>query len=316
MKFKVTKNTNDTNKELSNDNGNDNKTNEELKIPDDPLFFENSIDVPFLSLSENNFFSNTFLSSHDNLGEYMAERVIQNNNLNNKGINDETSKDILATNNKEIKPNNNLFKVYKKKEHTKYNRDNITDKVIRNSFNNIIEPCNEEITKMKNCNFFVFNDKLFKKINNIIVFFPKIKLEKMFKLKIKNILCDDISKNKNLIKKEIPEKYMKKKNDKNLNNKMLIKKIEEIKENIEEIKDETIKKCILILNEILNTSLYDMYKIYLTNDKRYESFKTIIDDMISLDKNGEDKNYLEKYENVAQSLLIKIDDKEEYKILY
>ena len=89
---------------------------------------------------------------------------------------------------------------------------------------------------------------------------------------------------------------------------IIITKIEELKEKIDEIKDENIKKSILKLNEIINKPVYDMYKIYITNDNRYENFNTLMDDIISLEKNGEDGKYLEKYENIAKSLIKNIDE--------
>ena len=104
------------------------------------------------------------------------------------------------------------------------------------------------------------------------------------------------------------EKFKEKKKENNKKNKILIKNIKEHKNKIEEIKDEEIKKSILNLNEIIDKSLYDMYKIYITNDKKYANFRTLIDDMIILENNGQDKKYVEKYENVAKSLLENINE--------
>ena len=93
-----------------------------------------------------------------------------------------------------------------------------------------------------------------------------------------------------------------------MNNKKLIKNIEEEKKRINEIKDEEIKKSILIINEIMNKPLYDISISYLPNDKKYENFKTLVDDIIELEKEGEDEKYLKRYEDVAKSLLNKIDE--------
>ena len=69
-----------------------------------------------------------------------------------------------------------------------------------------------------------------------------------------------------------------------------------------------LEKRIIYINEIMDKPLYDMYKIYLLNDKRYESFNTLIDDMIKLEKNDEDEKYIKRYEDVAKSLLNEIDE--------
>ena len=213
--------------------------------------------------------------------------------------------------NKKPKPNGNknLFYVYSKKEHNKYNRDNLIDKILRNFLNNIYEACNCEILKMKKRNSYFSKYKLFAKITSILVFVKKLKIEEIFKLKTKNIFySDDILEIFNLNKKNFKEKYIEKKKENNKNNKKLIKNIEEEKNRINEIKDEEIKKSILIINEIMNKPLYDISISYLPNDKKYENFKTLVDDIIELEKEGEDEKYLKRYEDVAKSLLNKIDE--------
>ena len=37
-----------------------------------------------------------------------------------------------------------------------------------------------------------------------------------------------------------------------------------------------------------------MYKIHITNDKKYENFRTLIDDIIALENNGGIKNIFGK----------------------
>ena len=119
---------------------------------------------------------NNFLYFKDeNLGDYMADKVINNNKIdkNESSSNDVINPDLnirlkklegnenLNGNNsynlKKIneisknKMNNsygNLFNVYQKKRHTKYNRDNLIDKIIRSFLNNIYYPCVEEIDKI------------------------------------------------------------------------------------------------------------------------------------------------------------------------
>ena len=307
---------------------------EEDNLSDNSSHFLGGNDKSTFNNSEmgNIFFMNfddSFNPYNKNLGEYMGEKIINNNKTdnnelnkkeninNNNNITTKIEKDIkyneLNKNNdikpnKIIKPNNNLFKVYPKKQHTKYNRDNLIDKIIRCFLNNIYPYLNEEIIKIKNRNKSLFsNNKIFEKITSIVIFFKKLNLENLLKLRAEDILyTDDIGKKFN--KKEMTEKFKEKKKENNKKNKILIKNIKEHKNKIEEIKDEEIKKSILNLNEIIDKSLYDMYKIYITNDKKYANFRTLIDDMIILENNGQDKKYVERYENVAKSLLENINE--------
>lgn len=279
---------------------------------------------------------NNFLYFKDeNLGDYMADKVINNNKIdkNESSSNDVINPDLnirlkklegnenLNGNNsynlKKIneisknKMNNsygNLFNVYQKKRHTKYNRDNLIDKIIRSFLNNIYYPYIEEIDKIKKYNKLFLKNMFLKKMTNALAFFPKIKIDDLLKLKTKNIFFVDEFEKFNFSKKKSSEKSKLKKIESNKTNKIIMKKITEEKEKIGEIKDDEVKKSILNINEIMNKSLNEMYEIYLTNDKRYESFKTIIDDIIVLEKEGEDQKYLSKYENVAKSLLDKIEE--------
>ena len=229
------------------------------------------------------------------------ENLNGNNSYNLKKIN-EISK------NKMNNSYGNLFNVYQKKRHTKYNRDNLIDKIIRSFLNNIYYPYIEEIDKIKKYNKLFLKNMFLKKMTNALTFFPKIKLDDLLKLKTKNIFFVDEFEKFNFSKKKSSEKSKLKKIESNKTNKIIMKKIIEEKEKIGEIKDDEVKKSILNINEIMNKSLNEMYEIYLTNDKRYESFKTIIDDIIVLEKEGEDQKYLSKYENVAKSLLDKIEE--------
>ena len=107
-------------------------------------------------------------------------------------------------------------------------------------------------------------------------------------------------------KKELTEKYKSKKKENNYNNKILFKEIKEMK--MDEIKDEEVKKRIININEVMDKPLYELHEIYSSNDKRYENFNTLVDDMIKLEKNGEDEKYIKRYEDVAKSLLNEIDE--------
>ena len=275
--------------------GNNKFISEEETISNQSFLFKDRNDS-FLSFNDS--FLPSFPNNHDNsfslkygyLGEFMADKVIINNkpcsneiSLNeNKSLNSNDKKekpmpDLLFNkdNNEKDKNkikninNNNLFKVYHKKENNKYNRDNIIDKIIRSFLNNIYMPIDNEIYKIKKRNESLFKNKIFAKLTSILVFFQKFKLNNLFKLKTKEIFySDEILKLFN--KKELTEKYKNKKKENNYKNKILIKEIKEKK--LDEIKDEEVKKRIMNINEIMDKPLYDMYKIYLLNDKRYESF--------------------------------------------
>ena len=252
-------------------------------------------------------------SSKDNFGEYMADKVINNNKKESIESSEKKieSEVVVKNNSKENnKKPNNLFNVnvYTKKESRKYHRDNILDKIQRNFLNNIYFPYNEEIAKIRNCNSSFFKNRIFEKITSVLVFFNKMKFVKLLKLKTKEIFYSDEIGNNFNTKKELTEKFKEKKKVNNNKNKLLIKEIKEKIENIDEIKDENIKTRILNLNEVMEKPLSDMYKVYASNDNKYESFKTLVDDMIELEKDGEDEKYVKKYENVAKSLLNEIEE--------
>ena len=287
--------------------------NLENDILDLTIFGENN---SISSFNDNLLITSTYKnqdldSKNDNLGNYLAEKVINANKAQINEINSDIKSNVKPNDDENInKKNKNLFNVYKKKEHTKYNRDNLKDKIIRCFLNNIIFLVNYEITKIKNLNNSFFNNKFIEKITSISIFFQKIKIEELFKLKTKNIFyTDEILKIFKLNKKELTEKYKQKKKENNKNNKIIIKKIEEEKENIQNIKNEIIKKSILNLSEIMDKTLYEMYIFYLTNDNHFEGFKTIIDDKIKLEKEGENEKYLGSSDDVAKSLINNIDEK-------
>ena len=305
---------------------------EKETISNQPFFFNERNDS-FLSFNDSplpsfsKYSDNSFYLIDGCFGEFIADKAINNNKIcsneislnENKNLNSNEKKkesDLLDNKekdkNKEKKINNssekkyscnNLFKVYPKKEHNKYNRDNIIDKIIRNFINNIYFSANNEINIIKERNKSLFKNKIFAKITSILVFFQKFKLENLFKLKTKNIFySDEILKLFN--KKELTEKYKSKKKENNYNNKILFKEIKEMK--MDEIKDEEVKKRIIKINEVMDKPLYEMSEMYVSNDKRYENFNTLVDDMIKLEKNGEDEKYIKRYENVAKSLLNEI----------
>ena len=292
--------------------------NLENDILDLTIFGENN---SISSFNDNLLITSTYKnqdldSKNDNLGNYLAEKVINANKAQINEINSDIKSNVKPNDDENInKKNKNLFNVYRKKEHTKYNRDNLKDKIIRCFLNNIIFLVNYEITKIKNLNNSFFNNKFIEKITSISIFFQKIKIEELFKLKTKNIFyTDEILKIFKLNKKELTEKYKQKKKENNKNNKIIIKKIEEEKENIQNIKNEIIKKSILNLSEIMDKTLYEMYIFYLTNDNHFEGFKTIIDDKIKLEKEGENEKYLGNSDDVAKSLINNIDEKLDDKI--
>ena len=294
--------------------------NLENDILDLTIFGENN---SISSFNDNLLITSTYKnqdldSKNDNLGNYLAEKVINANKAQINEINSDIKSNVKPNDDENInKKNKNLFNVYKKKEHTKYNRDNLKDKIIRCFLNNIIFLVNYEITKIKNLNNSFFNNKFIEKITSISIFFQKIKIEELFKLKTKNIFyTDEILKIFKLNKKELTEKYKQKKKENNKNNKIIIKKIEEEKENIQNIKNEIIKKSILNLSEIMDKTLYEMYIFYLTNDNHFEGFKTIIDDKIKLEKEGENEKYLGSSDDVAKSLINNIDEKLDDKIQF
>ena len=252
-------------------------------------------------------------SSKENSGEYMADKVINNNKKESIESNEKKSDnevDIKNNSKESNKKPSNLFNVnaYTKKDSRKYYRDNILDKIQRNFLNNIYLPYNDEIAKIRNCNSSFFKNNLFEKITSVLVFFNKMKFVKLLKLKTKEIFYSDEIGNNFNTKKELTEKFKEKKKVNNHKNKLLIKEIKEKVENIDEIKDENIKTRILNLNEVMEKPLSDMYKVYANNDNKYESFKTLVDDMIELEKDGEDEKYVKKYENVANSLLNEIEE--------
>ena len=294
--------------------------NLENDILDLTIFGENN---SISSFNDNLLITSTYKnqdldSKNDNLGNYLAEKVINANKAQINEINSDIKSNVKPNDDENInKKNKNLFNVYRKKEHTKYNRDNLKDKIIRCFLNNIIFLVNYEITKIKNLNNSFFNNKFIEKITSISIFFQKIKIEELFKLKTKNIFyTDEILKIFKLNKKELTEKYKQKKKENNKNNKIIIKKIEEEKENIQNIKNEIIKKSILNLSEIMDKTLYEMYIFYLTNDNHFEGFKTIIDDKIKLEKEGENEKYLGNSDDVAKSLINNIDEKLDDKIQF
>ena len=171
--------------------------------------FENGIEIlfPFQDRLFNspypNNLDNSFSLNFENLSESKAEKVINLYKSNKKeatvnekvysNLNDKKErintvnikeknkemkkKEISENNNKNSKENKNLFKVYPKKEHNKYNRDNLIDKIIRNFLNNIYEACNYEILKMKKRDSYFSKYKLFAKITSILVFIKKLKIE-------------------------------------------------------------------------------------------------------------------------------------------
>jgi len=294
--------------------------NLENDILDLTIFGENN---SISSFNDNLLITSTYKNQdldlkNDNLGNYLAEKVINANKAQINEINSDIKSNVKPNDDENInKKNKNLFNVYRKKEHTKYNRDNLKDKIIRCFLNNIIFLVNYEITKIKNLNNSFFNNKFIEKITSISIFFQKIKIEEIFKLKTKNIFyTDEILKIFKLNKKELTEKYKQKKKENNKNNKIIIKKIEEEKENIQNIKNEIIKKSILNLSEIMDKTLYEMYIFYLTNDNHFEGFKTIIDDKIKLEKEGENEKYLGNSDDVAKSLINNIDEKLDDKIKF
>ena len=310
----------------------------EENLLDNSFIFEKGFDSffnynPYLFSNEKDSLD---IFKENSLDELMANEERENNkrdelkpNDANSNIFDENKNEIIkpSRDNKEIKKGNlnqnnevnnfieknktgkNLFNVYIKKEHTKYSRDNIIDKIKRNSISNIFSLDVSEIKKINNYNISLFKNQVFRKITSALIFLQKLKFEELLKLKTRDIFyTEEILEKIKLKNKNVTEKYVQKKKDNNKNNKLLITKIEELKEKIDEIKDENIKKSILKLNEIINKPVYDMYKIYITNDNRYENFNTLMDDIISLEKNGEDGKYLEKYENIAKSLIKNIDE--------
>ena len=286
---------------------------------DNLLSFDNSkLDLPscdYIFNSSENFGDAIGNDNKISKMELIANDEKKNDSLEvvekkeNDGEEKNGNNDTGIKENKANKTNNILFNVYPKKENRKYYRDNLKDKIIRSFLNNIYLPLNEEILKIRKKNKSFLNNKLLSKITSFLVFFQKIKLNNLFKLKAKDILYTDEINNKfNSNKKDVPENFKAKKNKYNSNNKMIVKYFSDLKERINEIKDEEIKKCILELNEIVEKSLLDMYKVYISNDNHFENFKTIIDDIIALDKKGENEEYLRKYEEVAKSLLNKISE--------
>ena len=253
-------------------------------------------------------------SSRENYGENMAEQVINNNKKENIELSEKNLSNEINVK-KNSKENNkkpsNLFNVnvYTKKENRKYYRDNILDKIKRNFLNNIYMPFNDEIAKIRKCNESFFKNKIFEKITSVLVFFNKIKFVELLKLKTKEIFYSDEIVNNFSKKKELTEKFKEKKKVNNHKNKLLIKEIKEKTVKIDEIEDEKIKTRILNLNDVMEKPLSDMYKVYANNDNKYESFKTLVDDMIELEKDGkEDEKYVKKYETVAKSLLNEIEE--------
>ena len=259
-------------------------------------------------INKNKIYSNE-ISSNENKSLNFNEKKEKPDLLDNRDNNEKDQNKNKTENINTTKDKNNscikLFEVYPKKEHNKYNKDNIKDKIIRSFLNNIYKPTECEIYRIKKRNKSLFKNKIFTKLTSILIFFQKFKLENLFKLKTKNIFySDEILKMFN--KKELTEKYKIKKKENNYKNKALLKEIKD--KGNDEIKDEEVKKRINNINEIMDKPLYEMYKIYLLNDKRYESFNTLVDDMIKLEKNDEDEKYIKRYEDVAKSLLNDIDE--------
>ncbi len=151
----------------------------EENLLDNSFIFEKEFDSffnynPYLFSNEKDSLD---IFKENSLDEFMANEERENNkrdelkpNDANSNIFDENKNEIIkpSKDNKEIKNDNlnqnnevnnfieknktgkNLFNVYIKKEHTKYSRDNIIDKIKRNSISNIFSL---DVSEIKKINF-------------------------------------------------------------------------------------------------------------------------------------------------------------------
>ena len=63
------------------------------------------------------------------------------------------------------------------------------------------------------------------------------------------------------------------------------------------------------LNEVMEKPLSDMYKVYANNDNKYESFKTLVDDMIENTSIIADKCNVNVVNNIGQERVLPHFDK-------
>ena len=207
----------------------------------------------------------------------------------------------------------------KRKIHSSSYADNIKEKIKKSFFNSIFNLANEELKRLKKIkpNYFTSNFEkvlpLLNQFNNSkrfkialtnevkYIFFTNENIELFYKDKNKT---KDKDKNKDKAKNKTKIDELKRRNN---NNKEIINKIEELKKNISEKDEENVKKSILILNEIFNISLKDIYLEYINqpNKKKIKipKFYTIKEEKERQKKEyDKDEQYIKKFISIALNL--------------
>ena len=201
----------------------------------------------------------------------------------------------------------------KRKIHSSSYADNIKEKIKKSFFNSIFNLANKELKQLKKfiSNYFTSN------FEKILLLLNQLNNSKRFKIALTNevkyifftnenieLFYKDKNKTKDKDKNKTKINELKRINN---NNKEIINKIEKMKKNIKEKDDENIKKSILILNEIFNISLKDIYLEYINqpNKKKFEipKFYTIKDEIERQKKEyHKDEQYIEKFISIALNL--------------
>lgn len=180
----------------------------------------------------------------------------------------------IKNNEKGRKRNNQIY--IKKKKHTKINKDNILIKIHRRVFKNTLEFINSILRKSKNSEINSIqlkknDNSRFSKYNNKIIL-------NLLKMKLKDLLSYKLSR-----------KFKKK--DKDYNRKK-----------IDFILDHGDKDII----SVINITFKEILDIYCSNgsNNNNELFKDFIkldDDIKIFEKQNLEKNFIEKYENIAKN---------------
>ena len=211
--------------------------------------------------------------------EYFNKKII--NNYNKEENINENNKNISEDKNKKKKKGKEKKQKNGRKDHSKFDYDNMRDSLKINLFNAIIIFFNKIVKKL-----FVNQTNLFKKINSID---KKVKSS----ISLKEQLTTKIS---DILKLPIQNNY---KNSKLDNNKILMEKIENENKNQN-------------FQELFSMTLGDFYKkIYLSNDKEQliEQFgiskkeEFLFVDHLKNKILKESEDYINKYINMASNIL-------------
>ena len=219
-------------------------------------------------------------------------------------------KDITVVEKPKNKNTELLIKKRKRPRHTDLVRDNIKEKIKTSFFNSIIDYMKTillEYKKLRPLDIIYDLEKIAPVLN---YYNKREKFKIILEKKVKDLFYNDNLKlfENNRYKNKDKVKYENKLNEdknKNMKNKEVITKIENIKEKIKDEKNEKIKNCVLKLYDILNTSLTVFYKEYIDNKGNYPSFNTIKEEIERQIKKGKEENYLSNLSRIAIDLYYK-----------